>query len=268
MFLFAVLHFGDQNITAAVQPYSPESAAMHEEFVRIAKAAVTRADFPAVIRAFDKYMPGPSYSIRSLFRDEQRRIVDQILKPTIADVEASLSSIYENEASLLHFLSQAGLPHPEALTVAASFAIHAGLRRALESEPIDALQVRRYLDLAQADQVPLNAVRLSYIADQTMKRAMVGLQAEVATNVEQTSTLENALLIARTLNDLPFELNLWQAQNIWYDIWSHKHPALYAEPNAWLEGFRSLGKELRISVDELTIGENSHESASVKGAAV
>ncbi len=107
-FIFAALHFGDQNITAAVKPYNAASAAVHKEFVRIAKADVIRADFPSVIRAFDGYFPGTSYSIRSLFRDEQRRIVNVILQSTLSDVEGSLASIYENQSSLLHFSVRPG----------------------------------------------------------------------------------------------------------------------------------------------------------------
>ena len=256
---FAVLHFGDQNITAAVKRYgeepTPETVATHEAFVREAKSAVVRADFPAVIRAFDQYFPGSAYSIRSLFRDEQRRIVDLILKSTLSEVEATLASIYENQASLLHFLSQAGLPRPEALTIAATFAIDAGLRRALESEPIDALQMRSYLELAQSDQVPLQTARLGYIADQKMKRAMVDVQTEVAEQTEQVSTLENTLLVARMLNELPFELNLWQAQNIWYDVWKRTPQPAVPDPEAWLKGFHELGQLLRISVPELVMDE-------------
>jgi alpha-amylase/alpha-mannosidase (GH57 family) len=256
---FAVLHFGDQNITAAVKPFgdkpSAGAVAKHEKFVRDAKTAVVRADFPAVIRGFDRYFPGSSYNIKSLFRDEQRRIVDQILRPTILEVEQTLSSIYENQASLLHFLSQAGLPRPEALNIAANFAIDAGLRLALESEPIDAVHVTTYLDLARADEVPLNTARLGYIADQKMKLAMIEVQNEVVAQAEQISTLEYAVLVAITLNELPFDLNLWQAQNIWYDVWRQKYPPTGDEPQEWVENFRELGNLLRISVDELVIEE-------------
>jgi alpha-amylase/alpha-mannosidase (GH57 family) len=256
---FAVLHFGDQNITAAVKPYGddpkPEIVAAHEAFVKEARAAVVRADFPAVIRAFDQYFPGSAYSIRSLFRDEQRRIVDLILASTLSEVEAALASIYENQASLLHFLSQAGLPRPEALTLAATFAIDAGLRRALEGDPIDALQMRAYLELAQSDQVQLNTSRLGYLADQKMKHAMVDLQTEVTDQTEQVSTIENALLVARSLNELPFELNLWQAQNIWYEVWRRRPKPAVPDPEAWLKGFDELGRILRISVEDLVMDE-------------
>lgn len=256
---FAVLHFGDQNITAVVKRYgeqpSAKTVADLEGFQHEAKTAMIRADLTAVIRAFDHYFPPPSYSIRSLFRDEQRRIVGLILQSTLSDVEAALASIYKNQASLLHFLSQTGLPRPEALSLAANFAVSAGLRHALESDPIDAVQMRAWLELAQADQVPLDTSSLSYLADEKMKHAMVKLQGEVLDQSERVGTLENALLVARMLNELPFDLNLWQAQNIWYDVWRTAPQPAVANVEAWQKGFHELGKLLRISVDDLVMDE-------------
>ncbi len=213
-FSFAVLHFGDQNITAAVKPYSDKDATEFEEFSAQASECVQRADFPDVIRLIDRYHGHVGYSLTSLFTDEQRRIVQLILNSTLWDIESSLTNIYEDHASLLHFLSQAGLPKPPALTLAAEFAINAGLRRALEGDPIDQALLRSFLQLAKADKVPLDTTTLSYIADQRMKRAMVELQMSAGS----LEMLERALSLAHTLVELPFELNLWQAQNIWYEI--------------------------------------------------
>lgn len=270
--IFAVMHFGDQNITAAVKRYNPDEEAAHEEFVRAARAAVIRADFPEVIRGFDRNFAGTTYSIQSLFKDEQQRIVELILKPRLQRVEASLASIYEDQASLLHFLSQSGLQRPAALTLAATFAVNAGLRRALESDPIDAIQIRTYLGLARADQVELDKPLLSYIADQKMKRAMVELREKVVEEAEQTSALENALLVARAISELPFELNLWQAQNLWYDVYRRLYGTLTQNTGpskkvtasteargtgVWKERFREVGQLLGISVDELVIEDEA-----------
>ena len=172
---FAVLHFGDQNITAVVKRFDPSQSTEYEQFVAEAQAAVNLADFPEVVRCFDRHFGAQTYSLRSLFRDEQKRILEILLSSTLAEVESSLSAIYENQASLLHFLSQSKLPRPEALTVAATFAINAGMRKALEAEPIDAIQARSWLGLAKSDQVPLNKQLLSYIVDQKMKRVMLAL---------------------------------------------------------------------------------------------
>ena len=213
-FSFAVLHFGDQNITAAVKAYLPEDAAAFEAMAAEAAGYVQRADFPAVIRLLDRFYGHMDYSLTSLFTDEQRRIVQVILTSTLSDIENSLTGIYEDHASLLHFLSQAGLPKPPALTLAAGFAINAGLRRALETDPVDQPLLRSFLSLAKADQVPLEAATLSYIADQRMKRAMVELQISSGS----LELLDRALGLGRILAELPFDLNLWQAQNIWYEI--------------------------------------------------
>jgi alpha-amylase/alpha-mannosidase (GH57 family) len=245
-FSFSVLHFGDQNITAAVKAYQESDAAEFEAFSTQAAEQVQRARFPEVIRLMDRYYGHVDYSLTSLFTDEQRRIVQLILNSTLWNIENSLTTIYEDHASLLHYLSQAGLPKPPALTLAAGFAINAGVRRALESDPIDQAQLRSFLALAKADQIPLEKTTLSYIADQRMKRAMVELQMSSGL----LELLDRALVLARAIVELPFELNLWQAQNIWYEILrtsSYGLTALAAEERPkWDKDFCELGTCLSI----------------------
>jgi alpha-amylase/alpha-mannosidase (GH57 family) len=249
---FAVLHFGDQNITAAVKVYREADAAEFEAFSKEAAELVQRAYFPEVIRLLDRHYGRVDYSLTSLFTDEQRRILQIILNSTLWDIENSLTTIYEDHASLLHYLSQAGLPKPPALTLAAGFAVNAGLRRALEAEPIDQAQLRSFLSLAKADQVPLEAATLSYIADQRMKRSMI----ELVMSSGSLEMLERTLALARTVIELPFELNLWQAQNIWYEILRTSSYGLVAlgkdDRPRWEKNFNELGACL--SIDCAAIG--------------
>jgi hypothetical protein len=240
-FSFAVLHFGDQNITAAVKAYDETDASAFETFSAEADRHVQRADFPEVIRQLDRFYGHADYSLTSLFSDEQRRIVQLILNSTLWDIENSMTTIYQDHASLLHYLSQAGLPKPPALTLAAGFAINAGLRRALEDDPIDLAHLRSYLSLAKADQVLLDTATLSYIADQRMKRTMVELQMSSGS----LEMLDRALLLARTMTELPFDLNLWQAQNVWYEILRTSGDGLTAleadDRPRWEKDFDELG---------------------------
>jgi alpha-amylase/alpha-mannosidase (GH57 family) len=250
-FSFAVLHFGDQNITAAVKIYNGADAAAFEAFASEAAEQVQRADFPEVIRLIDRHYGHADFSLTSLFRDEQRRIVKVILNSTLWDIENSLITIYQDHASLLHYLSQAELPKPPALNLAASFAINAGLRRVIEGDPIDQAQLRSYLSLAKADQVPLDTATLSYIADQRMKRAMLELHMSAGS----LEMLERALVLARALTELPFDLNLWQAQNLWYEILrapSRARTGLEAEDRPrWEKDFAELGNCLSFDTDAI-----------------
>ncbi len=251
-FSFAVLHFGDQNITAAVKAYTENDAAEFDAFAAQTTEHVQAADFPEVIRQLDRYYGRADYSLTSLFTDEQRRIVQIILNSTLWDIESSLTTIYEDHASLLHFLSKAGLPKPPALMLAAEFAINAGLRRAMDSDPIDQALMRSFLQLAKADQLPLETASLSYLADQRMKRAMLELQVSAGS----LEMLDRALTLARALEELPFELNLWQAQNIWYEILRTSSQSLSTlteeDRPKWDADFGELGNCLSIDCVAIT----------------
>ncbi|MGA3048784.1 MAG: hypothetical protein ABSD67_19285, partial [Terracidiphilus sp.] len=78
------------------------------------------------------------------------------------------------------------------------------------------------------------------------KRAMVELQMSSGS----IEVLERALALGRTLVELPFELNLWQAQNIWYEILrtsSYALTSLVSEDRPkWEEMFHELGNCLSI----------------------
>ncbi len=261
-FSFAVLHFGDQNITAAVKAYAESDAEEFDAFTAETSDHVQRADFPQVIRQLDRYYGHVDYSLTSLFRDEQRRIVQLILNSTLWDIENSLRTIYEDHASLLHYLAQAGLPKPAALTLAAGFAINAGVRRALEADPIDQATLRSFLQLAKADKVALETTTLSFIADQRMRRAMLELQMSAGS----LEMLDRSLSLAQMLIELPFDLNLWQAQNIWYEIFctaSHALTAQIADDRPrWNKGFNSLGACLSIDCVAITAQDSMAASAA------
>jgi hypothetical protein len=260
MFSFAVLHFGDQNITAAVKPYEEKDGADFEAFAAQAATHVQRGDFPEAIRLLDRYYGRVGYSLTSLFSDEQRRIIQLILNSTLGDIETSLTTIYEDHANLLHFLSQTGLPKPRALALAAGFAVNAGLRRALEADPIDQALLRSFLQLAKADQLELETPMLSYMADQRMKRAMIELQMSSGS----FETLDRAVVMAKAVGELPFDLNLWQAQNIWYEILRSSSQSLngVAEDDRprWDKLFAELGGCL--SIDTAAIGEQDPAAAT------
>jgi alpha-amylase/alpha-mannosidase (GH57 family) len=254
---FAALHFGDHNVTAAVERSTAQDLIAFEDLKQKCSAAVTQANLPEVVRLIDSFFGGSPYSLASLFKDDQRRILRFILNATLSEVEDSLVKIYEEHASLLHFLNASGLPKPPALTMAAGFAINAGLRRALEQEPIDLARVRSLISLAKSDGVVLESHSLRYLTDQHMKRSMVLLQSTPL----EVDNLERALTLARTLRELPFELNLWQAQNIWYDtLMKSSRFLLEVDATAaeqWRESFLELGRQLSIAVEQLVVEEGS-----------
>jgi alpha-amylase/alpha-mannosidase (GH57 family) len=252
---FAVLHLGDQNLSAAVKRFTPEDEATWATFVDASRASVRRANLPELIRLIDHFFGGPLYSFTSLFADEQQRILKGILNQTLSEVEGSLMRIYAEHSTLLDFLAEANIPAPPALALTASFAINASLRHALEADTYDASEVARLLRRAEIDHVTLDHNLLSYTADKRMKRAMVRLEAAAEQQSAQNlTTLNETLAIAESLQTLPMEINLWQAQNIWNDLLRRSDTTYWSRE--WRENFRRIGLALNISVDDLVIERN------------
>jgi len=253
---YAVLHLGDQNLSAAVKRHDsadPGQVAAFTTFTEDIRAAIRKANLPEIIRLIDRHFGGTAYSLTSLFADEQHRILRTILDQTLAEMENSLRTIYEDHASLLHFLTESGVSPPPALALAASFAINASLRRALEAPEFDSADVASLFTRAQTDQVKLDLPTLNFAASQRMKRAMVALESGVATEHHARVALHKALSLAAALKSMPLEVNLWQAQNIWNDILRRADSSFW--PKDWKEDFGHLGHALNIAVDQLVVEE-------------
>ncbi len=203
------------------------------------------ADLPAVIRLFDREFDSKTCTIQSLFTDEQRRVMNLILNNTVAEAEESLIRLYKDHASLLHFLSQAQVPRPSALALAANFAINVTLQRAIASDPVDTAQVRASLALAAQDHVELDRQELSFTADARMRDAMATLAAQPGSR----TALEGALAVAQALELLPFPADIWQAQNIWHGL-AVAPSGAFELPNR--ETFNALGRALAISVEAMS----------------
>ncbi|HTD96838.1 MAG TPA: DUF3536 domain-containing protein, partial [Edaphobacter sp.] len=253
---FAVLHLGDQNLSAAVKRYVPSDPAEVEAFGTFSTEvgnSMRRANLPEVIRLIDRFFGETAYSLTSLFADEQHRILHTILNQTVSEMEDSLRKIYEDHASLLHFLTETGMSAPPALASAAQFAINASLRRAIEAEAFDPVEIESLLSRAHADQITLDAHLLGYTAGQRMKRAMIRLEAAASGESHAAGSLNSALAIANTIRQMPFEVNIWQAQNIWNDLLRRSDKNYWTEE--WKEGFKKLGEAINIKVDLLVVEE-------------
>ena len=260
-FCFAVLHLGDQNLSAAVKRCSPDTYDAFTAFIAEVRAAIRRANLPEVIRLIDSFFAETSdpvsepiaYSLASLFADEQHRILRTILDRTLSEMEQSLRTLYEDHASLLHYLTESGMATPPALALAAGFAINASLRRALEAEPFDPAEVETLFTQAAADLVSLDTPVLSFAAGQRMKRAMIRLEAAAAGDGNPIAALEAALTLATAIRSMPLEVTLWQSQNIWNDL-LRRSDSNYWMPE-WRDGFKQLGEAMNIAVDRLVVEE-------------
>jgi hypothetical protein len=99
---FGVLHFGDHNINGGIGEFRGEEA--YQALGKEITEAFSRADLPEVIRVLDKDFGRNIYSLKSLFRDDQRQALHQILNASLEEAEGVYRQLYEHHASLMRYL--------------------------------------------------------------------------------------------------------------------------------------------------------------------
>jgi alpha-amylase/alpha-mannosidase (GH57 family) len=247
---FGVLHFGDHNLTGGVREF--QGTAAYEELMKGSAAAFHRADVPEVIRLLDRGFGTNIYSLKSLFRDEQRNLLNIILKSTIDEAEGAYRGVYEHHAPLMRFLHGLKLPMPRIFQHAAGVALNSLLRHAFDARPLDMGRIRTLLDEARVAGAELDSTTLEFALRKRIERMSDRFDAE-PTDLATLERLDEALGLQDTL---PFTLVLWSVQNKCYEVLQSTYPEMARrarrhdlEAMTWLEAFQSLGAKLRVRVD-------------------
>ena len=160
---FAVVHLGDHNLGGGVRVY--EGPVTHNAMKSEIAEEFTRFDLTAVLRSLDRHFPESTYSLRSLFRDEQRRILDDVLGSTLETVERNFEQVYSAHAPLMRYLASLGQTVPKALHHAAEYTLTARVRRELSRGlAVDLVSIAVLAREARESGVTLQAVELGVAA--------------------------------------------------------------------------------------------------------
>ncbi len=247
---FGVLHFGDHNLNGGVRAFRGQRA--YQTMVDEVTDAFSRGDLPEVIRLLDKHFLELTYSLKSLFRDEQRRVINMILASTLAEAEAAYRQTYEHHAPLMHFLADIRVPIPRELCSAAEAMMNADVRRAFQLETPDLDRVRSLFEETATWGLELDVQGIAYTINQTIGRLAERFRAQPGDPIA-LETLEGAVGLAHTL---PFEVDLWKAQNAYYEVLHSAYPESRARADEgdeiardWAGRFVALGDQLSVRVE-------------------
>ncbi|MGO9211294.1 MAG: DUF3536 domain-containing protein [Terriglobales bacterium] len=211
-FCFAVLHFGDHNLRAGVCPFPGENA--FRAMVQQAAQAFLSGDLTECLQVIDQRFQGATYSLKSLFRDEQRRILSRIIDTTLGEAEAACRHVYEHHAPLLSFLAELHTPLPGLLRSTAEAVLSNSVERALAEPEPDLERVRGLLDTAARQHINLDTAGLEVALRQRLN-AVVEQWARKPGDLHLLELAESVASVARVV---PFEVNLWNSQNVYYEL--------------------------------------------------
>ena len=247
---FGVVHLGDHNIAGGVREF------VGEEFYQATTKEITQAfecgDFAELVRVVDKEYGSGSYTLKFLFRDEQRKIVGQILNSALEEAEHVYRQLYENRAPLMRFVTALGMPPIRRFQVAAEFTLNSDILKTVESNNLNIQEMKTLLDEAKRTDIPLDGTTLEFAIRNKLQAMAEQLHAKPL-DTELLEILDAAVGVAEAA---PFPVRYWTVQNIYFDVLKNVYPQVRDKKvnppidfEKWVALFRSLGDKLSIRVE-------------------
>jgi alpha-amylase/alpha-mannosidase (GH57 family) len=253
---YGILYMGEHNLIGGVCKFpSPEA---HAAAVKELADVYQTADFPQIIRLLDQLFGSPSFTLKSLFKDEQRRILDGIVASVREDLEGRFRLITERYAPLMKFLESAGAPLPGGLQTAWDLTLRGDIRKQLSNGHTDLGHLKALIQEAQPRGTDVLNADISYAAKGRMERLMQKI-AEHPEDVNQIKEMEE---IAALIMPLPIGLNLAEAQNIYWHLKRTALPEFKRRADAGdaaaqesLKELLALGEKLSFAPQALEISQ-------------
>jgi alpha-amylase/alpha-mannosidase (GH57 family) len=243
---FSAFHLGDHNVTGGVREGVDGEA--YQQLNNSISEAFSQTDIPEVIRILDDFFDHETYSLRSLFRDEQHRILDLILESKLAEIENIHEQIYVDHAPLIQYVRGLDASLPKLFLHSAGFTLNNRLRRALKEVDLDLARIDTLLAEARLLGVDLDASTLEY----TLRKRLEEVVPELAANPQALSSLLRLEALTDVARSLPFEVDLSKAQNICYQLLETIYPEKRQfeqpdqETSQWITHLFSLAEKLRV----------------------
>lgn len=247
--IFAVVHFGGHNVNAGIRYYQGEDT--FQGTVDKAGEVFLRADYGELFRTLDKEFGGTTYSLKSLFRDEQRWVLQEVLKSVLETVEGSFIDLYQEHTPAMRFLAETGIPLPKVYKAIADFVRNLDIKRALERKVPDIKRIEAILSEIRSHDLTLDEVDISYAFEKTIERLLEQFYSEIE-NVKLMETITKTLSLVSAFK---LKINSWKAQNIFfvmlktvYDLKRRESEQGNELARDWVKAFHALGQELSVFV--------------------
>ena len=249
-FYFGVMHFGDHNLACGIREYMDGES--YGQLLNQIFDSFAKADFPEVLRIQDHYFESSRYSLKSLFRDEQRKVLDIILKATEDDAQSTYRHIFEHHIPLMRFLKDAHSPPPRALAVAAEIVVNSELCREFADDHLDVETIQTLLAEAHLAGISLDADTLEYTLRKNLERMAEMFQSDP----QQHERLEKMVAGVELVYALPFDVNLRKVQDLHYELIQTTYPRFKQHAQQqdraagrWVADFKKLSDKLLIRLE-------------------
>jgi alpha-amylase/alpha-mannosidase (GH57 family) len=255
--VFAALQLGEYDYNCAVTDYTDG-----REYKKIKKeilSGFSRGDLAGILKNTQSFFGPERYTIKDLFKDEQQRLLDVIIKDNVEDIEKNFEGVYEKNSFLMGMLEEFGHRIPGVLMMATEIALKREIQQAIQSRRVDTERVGFLLREMKMWHIRLDLKWLEMILRRRLEEAM--RRFSEAPDFEHLERVNELLTVVFFM---PVQVNLWTAQNIYYDMLMSVYPDMLKcedsgekdvrakDIREWIDGFLHLGQRLFFNIEEIT----------------
>lgn len=240
-FSFAVLYLGQHNIIGNISLNMPMND--FEEMRGQITNSFENSNIGEVFSIMQRYFGIEKYNLWHLFKDEKRKVLNQIMQNNLREVEASFRTIYNKDYQLINALALDNIPVPSAYFTTLQFILNADLRNALNKDHIDLDELQRIeTEFKKWDLKIDDALFLQEHAKMTVYNALKKIQ----NHMEETIRLQRLNRFFEFLEFFGIEPDLHKSQNLYFQISKNSDKP---KDKIWHQEFSTLGKHLGVKVD-------------------
>ncbi len=256
--IFAVLNLGNHDISGGAEAFTTEEhfSSMQNEMQSLFDHGRTDDITKAMYKHFGKNV----FFIWHLFKDEQRKILDQILQLTYEKIEISYRQIYENHYPVMNFFRTLNTRLPKPFSAATEYIINADLKSTFDKDEVDLKKLSSLIDEAVKWSLTIDTTTMNFTVSRWLNTMIERLSRE-PDNIQLFEMIDETLEI---LKPLSLKIDIWKAQNLYFSIWEDSYSdmaekAVHIDNAAsrWIDAFKKLGHYLHINLTDNGNGTSS-----------
>lgn len=242
-FSFAAVYMGKHNIIGSISiDMGPEDFSSMQ--FRVVKA-FEQARLTDVIGLLQTYFGPEHYTIWHLFKDEKRKVLNQITRQSLSELEESLRRVYNRDYPLVNALRHNYMPIPRAYLTTFEYILNADLMSSFRSVKINLKKIERIMQEMAAWKLSIeDPEQVARLAGERIYKELRSISAE-RSNVRRIDRLNRLFPLLRKFK---LEPNLYKSQNLYFEISQQENKNGKDRSSEWQKQFELLGKNLGVKV--------------------
>lgn len=247
-FNFAVLHFGGHDFLCGVAPFQ-DNETYQKNAQELLESFQSRS-LSNVVHVFDRCFGSSTYDISSMFVEERRSILNEVIKENLEKFGYAYRSLFDQNKKVMEYLRSVNATIPKAFQTAVEYTLNQDIENWIQQPD------------TQFSKTPLQNIfteaRKWYVSIQNQKlqaRLQDILEKRIASLSESSAAdvWKDITQILSLTQDFRIPINLWETQNIFLQLYQSKKSNKSDNLNNQIfnKRLKALGKKLNFNMDKI-----------------